>query len=276
MFRGADRRLRDELGIGAGPELRQLHQRILAADPPPAHGAQAPVDIEPVPAADVPPPGQAAPMDGQAGAASPADGEDATVAAAGAARPSRLPVPRQLPAATEHFVGRAVELETLTALLGSAAVTAPIAAISGPPGVGKTTLALRWSHLAAGQFRDGQLYVNLRGFDASGEPLPVAAAIRGFLAALQVPADRIPEGLPAQAALYRSLLAGRRVLVVLDNARDAAQVRPLLPGAAGCLTVVTSRSRAARPDSRGRRSPVQPEAAEPGRSSRASVPRHRR
>ena len=245
VFRGADRRLRDELGIGAGPELRLLHQRILAAEPPLANGSQAPVDIEPVPvpAADVPPPGQAAPMDGQAGAASPADGEDATVATAGAARPSRLPVPRQLPAATEHFVGRAVELETLTALLGRAAVTAPIAAISGPPGVGKTTLALRWSHLAAGQFRDGQLYVNLRGFDASGEPLPVAAAIRGFLDALQVPADQIPEGLPAQAALYRSLLAGRRVLVVLDNARDAAQVRPLLPGAAGCLTVVTSRSR---------------------------------
>jgi DNA-binding SARP family transcriptional activator/tetratricopeptide (TPR) repeat protein len=225
VFRGADRRLRDELGIGAGPELRLLHQRILAADPLLAYGSEAPVDIEPVPAAD---------------AASLADGEGAM---AGAPRPSRLPVPRQLPAATEHFVGRAVELETLTALLGRAAVTAPIAAISGPPGVGKTSLALRWSHLSAGQFRDGQLYVNLRGFDPSGEPLPAAAAIRGFLDALQVPTERIPEGLPAQAALYRSLLAGRRVLVVLDNARDAAQVRPLLPGAVGCLTVVTSRSR---------------------------------
>ena len=214
VFRGADRRLRDELGIGAGPELRLLHQRMLAADPPLAYGSKAPVDIKPVPAADVPPPGRAAPT-----------------------------VPRQLPAATEHFVGRAVEMETLTALLRTAAVTAPIAAISGPPGVGKTTLALRWSHLAAGQFRDGHLYVNLRGFDASEEPLPAAAVIRSFLDALQVPPERIPEGLPAQAALYRSLLAGKRVLVVLDNARDAAQVRPLLPGAAGCLTLVTSRSR---------------------------------
>jgi DNA-binding SARP family transcriptional activator/tetratricopeptide (TPR) repeat protein len=150
---------------------------------------------------------------------------------------------RQLPAAAAHFVGRTAELETLTALLGDTATTAAIAVISGAPGVGKTTLAVRWAHQIADQFPDGQLYVNLRGFDPSGQPVPAAAAVRGFLDAFQVPAERIPAGLPAQAALYRSLLAGRRVLTVLDNARDAAQVRPLLPGTAGCLTVVTSRSR---------------------------------
>jgi DNA-binding SARP family transcriptional activator/tetratricopeptide (TPR) repeat protein len=247
VFRSADRWLRDELGIGAGPELRLLHQQILAADPPPpTDDSEPPVDLVPIPAADVPSPGQAALMGAQAGVApsAPSAGEEGgTAATAATAGAWRLPVPRQLPAATERFVGRAVELQTLTTLLGSTVVTAPVAAISGPPGVGKTTLALRWAHLAAGDFPDGQLYVNLRGFDASGEPLPATAAIRDFLDALHVPMERIPEGLPAQAALYRSLLAGRRVLVVLDNARDAAQVRPLLPGMAGCLTVVTSRSR---------------------------------
>ena len=213
VFRTIDWRLRDELGISPGRELQQLHQRILSADPALTSG--------PVPAAGM---------------------RTQSPAIVAPARPE-LPAPRQLPAVTAHFVGRGAELEALTALLGTEAATAPIAAISGPPGVGKTTLALQWAHQAADQFPDGQLYVNLRGFDASGKPITAQAAIRGFLDALQVTAERIPAGLPAQAALYRTLLAGRRVLVVLDNARDAAQVRPLLPGAAGCLTVVTSRSR---------------------------------
>jgi DNA-binding SARP family transcriptional activator/tetratricopeptide (TPR) repeat protein len=225
-FRRVDQQLREELGIGAGPELRQLHQQILAEDPPLADG-----------------PELAPARPGDPGPAVEASAPPAAGAAAGAGGSWRLPVPRQLPAVTERFVGRAAELEALTGMLASAAVTAPVAAISGPPGIGKTTLALRWAHLAASQFPDGQLYVNLRGFEASGQPLPAATAIRDFLDALQVPAERIPAGLPAQTALYRSLLAGRRVLVVLDNARDAAQVRPLLPGMAGCLTVVTSRGR---------------------------------
>jgi DNA-binding SARP family transcriptional activator len=224
VFRAVASRLRDELGISPGPELDQLHQLILRADPA-LTSVQAP----------------AAGIAGPASAQAPP--EDGECAMAEAAEPCLPQVSRQLPMTTAHFVGRAAELETLTALLSSAVVAAPVAAISGPPGVGKTTLALCWAHLAADQFPDGQLYVNLRGFDASAEPVPAAAAIRGFLDALQVPAERIPAGLPAQAALYRSLLAGRRVLVVLDNARDAGQVRPLLPGTAGCLTVVTSRNR---------------------------------
>lgn len=106
---------------------------------------------------------------------------------------------------------------------------------------GKTALAVHWAHRVAERFPDGQLYVNLRGFHPSGAMSP-AEAIRGFLDAYAVPPDRIPEGLDAQAALYRSLLADKRALVLLDNARDAEQVRPLLPGAPDCLAVVTSRN----------------------------------
>jgi tetratricopeptide (TPR) repeat protein len=160
--------------------------------------------------------------------------------------------PAQLPADVAGFAGRAAELAALDRLLaagkdppdgparGSTAVV--ISAVSGTAGVGKTALAVRWAHRIAGRFPDGQLYVNLRGFDPGGQVLAAAAAVRGFLDALQVPAERIPAGLDAQAALYRSLLAGRRVLVVLDNARDAEQARPLLPGTPTALVVVTSRN----------------------------------
>jgi tetratricopeptide (TPR) repeat protein len=154
-------------------------------------------------------------------------------------------VPRQLPAAVAHFAGRAGELATLTGLLRDRAGTGGtvvISAVSGTAGVGKTALAVFWAHQVADQFPDGQLYVNLRGFDPSGQVMAPAEAVRRFLDALQVPPERIPVDLDAQAALYRSLLGGRRVLVVLDNARDTAQVRPLLPGASTCLVVVTSRN----------------------------------
>ena len=108
-------------------------------------------------------------------------------------------------------------------------------------GVGKTALAVHWAHQVAHRFADGQLYVNLRGFDPAGSPATPDEAIRELLDGLAVPAAQIPPGLPAQAALYRSLLAGRRMLVVLDNARDEQQVRPLLPGGPGCLVLITSR-----------------------------------
>lgn len=158
-------------------------------------------------------------------------------------------VPHQLPAHTPHFVGRASELATLTSLLDKpadpsqpAAGTLIISAIGGTAGIGKTTLALRWAHQIADQFPDGQLYVNLRGFDPAGSPIDPTEVIRSFLGALGVAPTAIPVSLEAQAALYRSLIAGRRFLLLLDNARDAEQVRPLLPGTETCLVLVTSRS----------------------------------
>jgi tetratricopeptide (TPR) repeat protein len=158
------------------------------------------------------------------------------------------PVPRQLPGHAPHFVGRDDELRQLTQLLDTAAPGwDPIAvlAIDGTAGVGKTALALHWANQVAQRFPDGQLYVNLRGFDPSGAPMAPAEAVRGFLDTFGVPVDRIPAGAEAQARLYRSLMAGKRMLVVLDNARDAGQIRPLLPGPGGCTVLVTSRRRLA-------------------------------
>jgi tetratricopeptide (TPR) repeat protein/transcriptional regulator with XRE-family HTH domain len=157
--------------------------------------------------------------------------------------PTGWPRPAQLPADVPGFAGRAAQLARLTELLRAAdrGPAVLVTAIAGTAGVGKTALAVHWAYQVAGRFPDGQLYVDLRGFDPGRPALAPGAAIRGFLDALGVPASRMPPGLDAQAALYRSVLAGRRLLVVLDNARDADQVRPLLPGAAGCLVLVTSR-----------------------------------
>ena len=171
---------------------------------------------------------------------------DAELAKVAARRQSNARrVPQQLPAAVAHFAGRAGELAMLTGLLHGRADsggTVVISAIGGTAGVGKTALAVHWAHRVADRFPDGQLYVNLRGFDPSGQVMAPSEAVRQFLDALQMPPERIPVDLDAQAALYRSLLGGKRVLVVLDNARDTAQVRPLLPGAPGCLVLVTSRN----------------------------------
>jgi tetratricopeptide (TPR) repeat protein/transcriptional regulator with XRE-family HTH domain len=159
-------------------------------------------------------------------------------------------VPRQLPAGAAFFAGREAELKQLDALLGQAAGGGPdepggavvISAVAGMAGVGKTALAVHWARQVAGRFPDGQLYVNLRGYDAAGAAVTPEEVAGWFLAALGVPASQIPADAQAQCGLYRSVLAGRRVLIVLDSARDAAQVRPLLPGGGGCLVVVTSRS----------------------------------
>ena len=151
-------------------------------------------------------------------------------------------VPRYLPAAVPAFAGRRDQLATLSRVLDEPGGTAVVSAIGGTAGVGKTALAVHWAHQAAGHFPDGQLFLNLRGFDPSGTPVQPADAVRVFLDALQVPADQLPQTLEAQLGLYRSLLAGRRILVLLDNAGDVTQVRPLLPGSPTCRVVVTSRS----------------------------------
>jgi tetratricopeptide (TPR) repeat protein len=154
-------------------------------------------------------------------------------------------VPRQLPAGLRTFAGRRPELAALTALVdhaGGWVETVVVAAIDGMAGVGKSALAVCWGHRQADRFPDGQLYANLRGF-GPGVPMTPTEALRGFLDALGVPPHRVPTTVDGQAGLYRSLLAGRRALVVLDNARDSDQVRALLPGTPGCVVLVTSRNR---------------------------------
>jgi tetratricopeptide (TPR) repeat protein/DNA-binding XRE family transcriptional regulator len=155
------------------------------------------------------------------------------------------PVPAQLPLDVYGFTGRTAHLDALDAIAapGTRQPTAvAVIVIHGTAGIGKTALAVHWAQRAADRFGDGQLYVNLRGFAPTGTLMPPAEAIGAFLSALGVPPQQIPAGLDAQAALYRSLLVGKRMLIVLDNARDADQVRPLLPGAPGCLVLVTSRN----------------------------------
>jgi tetratricopeptide (TPR) repeat protein len=210
-FRDARRHLHDELGVEPGAALQQLHQQILTADP----------ELIPATAGE-------------------------TAAHASALTGQRRPLPAQLPHPIPDFTGRHAELDRLDDLLGrdsgGAGTNVVITAISGTAGVGKTALAVHWAHRISKRFPDGQLYVNLRGFDPTGSAMKPAEAIRGFLDAFGVTPQQLPTSLEAQAALYRSLLAGRRVLVVLDNAADEDQVRPLLPGSPGCLVIVTSRN----------------------------------
>jgi DNA-binding SARP family transcriptional activator len=221
-FRDIRGRLSAELGVEPGSDLQCLHQRILAGDPP--------TDVAPAGwrRADGPPTGSG----------------HRSIPDIGQRRVSGL-VPRQLPAAAAQFVARAAELELLDGLVtADGASPASVWVISGPQGVGKTALALHWAHGAARHFPDGQLYVNLMGFSPS-DPMTPDQAIRGFLQAAGVAASEIPDSAAAQAALYRTVLAGRRMLVVLDNAADAGQVRPLLPGTPSCVVLITSRSQLA-------------------------------
>jgi DNA-binding SARP family transcriptional activator len=204
-YQDARRVLIDELGTEPGTELRELHQRILTADP----ALDAPEIIRPATASRT------------------------------------TAVPRELPCGIRDFTGRETELAALSGLLDQQASedappTMVISAIGGTAGVGKTALALHWAHQMTDRFPDGQLYVNLRGYDP-GQPMPATDALAGFLRAFGVPGPDIPAEEDERAARYRSLLAGKRVLVVLDNAGDAGQVRPLLPGTPGCAVMVTSR-----------------------------------
>ncbi|HJP80074.1 MAG TPA: BTAD domain-containing putative transcriptional regulator [Pseudonocardiaceae bacterium] len=153
-------------------------------------------------------------------------------------------VPRQLPAAPASFTGRERELAALTRILddtSDAGGPVVISATSGTGGIGKTWLTLYWAHQQRGRFPDGQLFVDLRGFSPEGRPMAPEIAVRGFLDALGVPDTQIPTSLDAQTALWRSLLVGRRMLIVLDNAADTRQVRPLLPGGTSNTVFVNSR-----------------------------------
>jgi DNA-binding SARP family transcriptional activator/tetratricopeptide (TPR) repeat protein len=214
----------EELGTEPGSELRELHQRMLTADP----------------ALDLPTPARAAVGSGPAAADS---GLGAADSGPTAASGPEATVPRELPAGIRHFTGRGSELKELTALLNQAEVETPtvvISAIGGTAGVGKTALAVQWAHQMVDRFPGGQLYVNLRGYDP-GQPVAAADALAGFLRALGVPGPDIPAEEDERAARYRSLLAERQVLVLLDNAGSVGQVRPLLPGSPACVVVVTSR-----------------------------------
>ncbi|MFJ6673304.1 AfsR/SARP family transcriptional regulator [Actinosynnema sp. NPDC091369] len=210
-YRQVRDRLVAELGADPGAALQDLHRQVLAADP-------------------------------------------ALTARTG----GPAVTPRQLPASPASFIGRRDGLDRLDAAVGGAAVagqpdgrrhpatadtagTVAITAIAGPGGIGKTWLALHWAHRHAERFPDGQLFVDLRGFSPDSAPMAPEVAIRGFLDALGVEPARVPVAPHAQAALFRSLVADKRMLLVLDNAADTAQVTPLLPGGE-CTVVVTSRT----------------------------------
>jgi DNA-binding SARP family transcriptional activator/tetratricopeptide (TPR) repeat protein len=206
VYAQARKVLAEELGADPGPRLQELHRRLLAADPAPAAVAAA--------------------------------GPSAVTVAAPA-------VLRQLPATAAHFADRSAELAALIGLLDQVGAELPgtvvISAIDGMPGVGKTTLAVQAAHLVADRFPDRQLFVDLHGHTPGQEPADPADVLAALLAADGVDPRYLPAGLDGRAAMWRDRMAGRRALLILDNARGSAQVAPLLPGTAGCLVIVTSR-----------------------------------
>ena len=163
----------------------------------------------------------------------------------GHAAPAAANLPRQLPAAPQSFTGRTAELAQLDRLLRDRHTSAPvvISAVSGMGGIGKTALAVHWAHQARDNFPDGELYLDLQGYHPSGRPVPPEIAISQFLVALGLGADHLPVTLSEQSALFRTLMADRQMLVLLDNVRDVEQVRPLLPGSPSCRVLITSRSK---------------------------------
>jgi DNA-binding SARP family transcriptional activator/tetratricopeptide (TPR) repeat protein len=201
LYDQARRLLAEELGTDPGPELQAMHQKILRGEM--AHRQHS--------------------------------------LPRGATNDST--VPAQLPRDVHGFAGRTGHLAHLDSLLSDPTLvpTVVITAVSGTPGVGKTALAVHWAHRMADRFPDGQLYVNLHGFDPARQPTTPADVVRSFLDGLGVAPARIPATPDAQVALYRSLIAGRRILILLDNARDAEQVRPLLPDSPTATAIVTSR-----------------------------------
>ncbi|MFD8395792.1 BTAD domain-containing putative transcriptional regulator [Streptomyces sp. NPDC059680] len=204
VFDTTRRLLRTELGVDPGVGLLEVHRRVLAADP---------------------------------GLARPVTGKDQLAVVR--LHPSAVR-PAQLPADLTDFVDRGVELSEAVGV-GHVKEPAPPVLISGMAGIGKSALAVHWAHQLAPRFPDGQLYTNLRGFGSAALPLAPGKVLGRFLRALGAPAQDIPADLDSRAAFYRSLLADRQVLVVLDNARDTRQVLPLLPGSSNCLTIITGR-----------------------------------
>lgn len=225
-YQDARQCLLEELGLDPSPEVQRLQEQILAGDRS---------LILPAPSTS------SATRDGAARKPSSAGEAGATTLAAAA--PTLIPA--QLPNGISDFTGRVSQLDRLHGALAHARASTSsattIAAIVGSAGVGKTALAVEWGHQVKQQFPDGQLYVNLHGYDPSGNPLEPGEAVRGFLDAFGIDPQVLPVTVAAQTALFRSLIAERRVLMVLDNARDADQIRPLLPGSAGSLVIVTSR-----------------------------------
>ncbi|MFC5246365.1 AfsR/SARP family transcriptional regulator [Streptomyces nigrescens] len=269
-FHRTRRLLNEELGVDPGERLRGAYEEILRAEAAgggrtkPTGGARATGAASGGTAGD----GRAGtsgesrsatgggprPVPGGTGAAGARGGEavagadgtrtgtpDGARAGSGSGRAGAAP--RLLPRPPARFLGREDQLTALTAVLTDRATgESPLAVVAGPAGVGKTACAVQWAHLYAGSFPDGQLFADLRGFGEGDEASP-AEILRDFLLALGTPPERVPGSAQAASALFRSLVAERRLLVVLDNARSSAQVRPLLPGGPRCATVVTSRSR---------------------------------
>jgi DNA-binding SARP family transcriptional activator len=239
-LRRARARLAAELGIDPSPALRELEEGILAQSAhlsAPSRSAAAATGADNRTGTASPPPGASTEPPSEGAAAKP-----------GPADPSERPVPRLLPTDVADFTGRAEQIGQIRSQLsragaGEARLAVPVVVLTGPGGVGKTSLAVHAAHALAAQFPHGQLFADLHG--GSPDPVGPIRVLERFLRTLGVPGEQLPDGLDERAEAYRDLLAGRRVLVVLDDAASEAQVLPLLPGSAAAAVLVTSRARLA-------------------------------